>query len=87
MKLSQNTISPEDALADCQFFIHLSDQQLPSALIAVAEANLQYNVMTWAKNCGIAQGDTLRYDAEYYLFVRPGKGIRGENKTPQDNRR
>eukprot|EP00873_Tetraselmis_striata_P023581 jgi/Tetstr1/443845/TSEL_031799.t1 len=31
--------------------------------------DLIYHVLTWAKDCGMKMGSSLRHDAEYYLYV------------------
>eukprot|EP00873_Tetraselmis_striata_P007934 jgi/Tetstr1/428198/TSEL_001819.t1 len=56
----------------CHFFINLADKKLGSAIKAVQKQaeSLTYHVMTWAKDCGIRMGNSLRHDVEYYLYVR-----------------
>lgn len=78
------------ALDGCHFFIHLSDQQLGSAITAVQKQaeDLIYHVLTWAKDCGMKMGSSLRHDAEYYLYVRkPPPSIIADNIRFDDPRR
>eukprot|EP00873_Tetraselmis_striata_P011654 jgi/Tetstr1/431918/TSEL_021407.t1 len=50
--------------------------------------DLIYHVLTWAKDCGMKMGSSLRHDAEYYLYVRkPPPSIIVDNIRFDDPRR
>eukprot|EP00873_Tetraselmis_striata_P007998 jgi/Tetstr1/428262/TSEL_018301.t1 len=50
--------------------------------------DLIYHVLTWAKDCGMKMGSSLRHDAEYYLYVRkPPPSIIADNIRFDDPRR
>eukprot|EP00873_Tetraselmis_striata_P007935 jgi/Tetstr1/428199/TSEL_001820.t1 len=50
--------------------------------------DLTYHVLTWAKDCGMKMGSSLRHDAEYYLYVRkPPPSIIADNIRFNDPRR
>eukprot|EP00873_Tetraselmis_striata_P044738 jgi/Tetstr1/465002/TSEL_009733.t1 len=50
--------------------------------------DLIYHVLTWAKDCGMKMGSSLRHDAEYYLYVRkPPPSIIADNIRFNDPRR
>eukprot|EP00873_Tetraselmis_striata_P012039 jgi/Tetstr1/432303/TSEL_021705.t1 len=64
--------------------------QLGSAITAVQKQaeDLIYHVMTWAKDCGMKMGSSLRHDAEYYLYVRkPPPSIIADNIRFDDPQR
>eukprot|EP00873_Tetraselmis_striata_P011936 jgi/Tetstr1/432200/TSEL_021656.t1 len=50
--------------------------------------DLIYHVLTWAKDCGMKMGSSLRHDAEYYVYVRkPPPSIIADNIRFDDPRR
>eukprot|EP00873_Tetraselmis_striata_P019483 jgi/Tetstr1/439747/TSEL_003005.t1 len=44
--------------------------------------DLIYHVLTWAKDCGMKMGSSLRHDAEYYLYVAAAFSVWWDHMHP-----
>lgn len=79
----------QDETPKCYFFIHLSHDQLQDALRAIDRVKMHWKLFTWNKDCTNKVGESVRYDAEHYLYVYPSASdqVRKACIEPNDGKR